>query len=90
MHSLCPSKIQAVGLKVTHMWCVPGLVLHPQDTWRWLETLLGDTTDIQGLEARGDADHPITHRTGPQGKTLQLQVSVVLLFRNLVLEVTAR
>lgn len=28
-HSLCPSKVQAVGVKVTHMWCVPGLVLHP-------------------------------------------------------------
>ena len=40
MHSLCSSKVQVVGLKVTHTWCVPGLVLLPQDTWQWLETLL--------------------------------------------------
>lgn len=44
IHSLCPSKVQVVGLKVTHMRCVPGLVLLLQDTWRWLETLLVVTT----------------------------------------------
>lgn len=44
MHSLCSSKVQVVGLKVTHTWCVPGLVLLLQDTWQWLETLLVVTT----------------------------------------------
>ena len=47
-HSLCSSKIQAVGLKVTHMWCIPGLVLHLQDTWQWLETLLGTLLTSRG------------------------------------------
>lgn len=61
-----------------------GVALPPRGYWTVLEAFLmvtaagGGAPGIQGLEARGVAQHPAVHRTPPQPRTIQPQMETQL------------